>query len=732
MLTDVIVAWEQSAIRHNMLAALPMDRYDWIPESLRRTWQQVSPASWNEGANRDVLSGDLTVGDIRAGRSAAGKHRLAAAAAAAVVVVTLLLLRPQPAGHARGAQSEARGANGEAGGGGGSGSSTDANSTTSLLRRRGVMCAADGDKLSKPAHQGSSECWSLEEMAQHAASQHRCYFAIREPLTALVEECTSTMHLCAQPLRLEAAVNVVVYSACPDADPVAAPLMKSHGHSNGSPQGLERPGVSHATGVAQTYHATQETQMPGGVGGTQASGLPAHVGAAPDHQATHARSSSPHPMPSAGALLGSSSPPPPPPPPPPTYFVTVDSDGRGFERAGKPMRFVGTTMWYGAHLAARDRGRLDRELDDLARLGVKHIRVLASSEGSGDDMPYQVQPTFQPHPSEYARDMLEGLDYFLAALASRNLLAVLVLNNGQPWSGGLAQHVAWVTDTKPPFSGLRFDSEAYYQYTGHFFRLEEAMVMADTYARTLIGRRNSITGVMYRNDPTIFAWEIANEPRGPTVSPEYQAWVRRLGRLIKSLDRNHLVALGSDGTGGLGPFRAEFDHPEVDFTTVHMWPEKFKWFDGEQADVATAIGRARGFLTSHVQWSEQMGKPLVVEAFALSRDLRTLDPSGPTTQRDEFYTAMFSDAEGMMRGGRGLGGISFWGWAGEGRPAPARAESAAPAGLPGWREGDAFTGDPPSERQGLFSVYSSDASTCSLIKHFAHRISAIREREDRV
>ena len=31
--------------------------------------------------------------------------------------------------------------------------------------------------------------------------------------------------------------------------------------------------------------------------------------------------------------------------------------------------------------------------------------------------------------------------------------------------------------------------------------------------RTLVTRTNSITGVKYVDDPTIFSWELANEPR---------------------------------------------------------------------------------------------------------------------------------------------------------------------------------------------------------------------------
>ena len=116
---------------------------------------------------------------------------------------------------------------------------------------------------------------------------------------------------------------------------------------------------------------------------------------------------------------------------------------------------------------------------------------------------------------------------------------------------------------------------------------------------------------------------------------------------------------------------------------------------------------------------EQMGKPLVVGAFTLSRDLASRDPSMPTTQRDAFFAAVLGEADSLARAGRGLGGISFWGWSGEGRP-----PSDSPQNRLGWQAGNAFTGDPPSEPQGSYSVYSTDTSTCEVIQKYAAAINS--------
>jgi hypothetical protein len=48
--------------------------------------------------------------------------------------------------------------------------------------------------------------------------------------------------------------------------------------------------------------------------------------------------------------------------------------------------------------------------------------------------------------------------------------------------------------------------------------------------QTVLTRRNTITGIEYRNDPTIFAWELINEPRcmsdasGDTLQVSCDSW----------------------------------------------------------------------------------------------------------------------------------------------------------------------------------------------------------------
>lgn len=51
----------------------------------------------------------------------------------------------------------------------------------------------------------------------------------------------------------------------------------------------------------------------------------------------------------------------------------------------------------------------------------------------------------------------------------------------------------------------------------------------------------------YRDDPTIVAWNLINEPR--CVSPQceklIQAWVEDVAPFLKTMDPNHLVTIGT-------------------------------------------------------------------------------------------------------------------------------------------------------------------------------------------
>ena len=58
---------------------------------------------------------------------------------------------------------------------------------------------------------------------------------------------------------------------------------------------------------------------------------------------------------------------------------------------------------------------------------------------------------------------------------------------------------------KPPH---KFDQRIY----THLHTCRTCRSAFKTYVKKIVNRRNSITGVLYRDDPTIMAWDLANEP----------------------------------------------------------------------------------------------------------------------------------------------------------------------------------------------------------------------------
>ena len=58
-----------------------------------------------------------------------------------------------------------------------------------------------------------------------------------------------------------------------------------------------------------------------------------------------------------------------------------------------------------------------------------------------------------------------------------------------------------------------------------------------------------LTGGRRRDDPTIMAWELCNEPRceGDFSASILQDWVEQQAEFLKSLDPFHLLTIGTEG-----------------------------------------------------------------------------------------------------------------------------------------------------------------------------------------
>jgi mannan endo-1,4-beta-mannosidase len=335
----------------------------------------------------------------------------------------------------------------------------------------------------------------------------------------------------------------------------------------------------------------------------------------------------------------------------PAGFVT--RSGAGFVVDGVPLRYGGTNNYY---LNFHTPAAVDDVLDDATAMGLSVVRAwghidrgsldgsVPNVDGSGEKAgvwtqhwdPATGRPAYNDGP-----DGLGRLDRLLAEARERDLRVVLTLTNNWKDFGGMDQYVTWF--------GGRYHDEFYTDA-----RIRQAY---KDWATHLVNRVNPLTGLAYKDDPTIFSWQLANEPRcvngnlpasGTCTAATVTAWADEMSRHVKSLDPNHLVSVGDEGFLARGdaadwPYDAAdgVDHeallrlPAVDYGTYHLYPDHW----GRTAAWGTQ------WIRDHLTAAAAIGKPTVLEEFGL-RDKATRD-------------AVYQEWTETVRTGGGAG-WNFW------------------------------------------------------------------------
>ena len=309
--------------------------------------------------------------------------------------------------------------------------------------------------------------------------------------------------------------------------------------------------------------------------------------------------------------------------------ATVDFEIDSFVRArgttlsvdGEPFRFVGVNAYYLHEEATRElrgdpraRGRLDEVLARAAALGATVVRTWAFNDHPAHDT------VIQRAPLSYDTEALEGLDRVIAAAGAAGLRLVLPLGNYWADYGGIPQYLRW-HDRPPDQPQLFFtDPAVRAHYAAHVARI--------------VGRTNTVTGVPYREDPTILAWELLNEPRGTGLDDggaALSAWVEEMAAVVRRADPNHLVGTGEEGFDAAGNVDArtwrrfgarQVVSPQggsdflantaaVDFASVHVYPHAWGVPAGRAADAGAR------WIEEHARLAASIGRPLVVGEFGL-------------------------------------------------------------------------------------------------------------------
>lgn len=228
-------------------------------------------------------------------------------------------------------------------------------------------------------------------------------------------------------------------------------------------------------------------------------------------------------------------------------------------------------------------------------------------------------------------DGLERLDALIGAAEDQGLRLILPLVNHWKDFGGMPQYLQWL--------GIQGGVE-------EFYRSPDARAAYRNWVESVLTRRNARTGRPYSEEPAVMAWELANEPRCEIAGGRelFLDWVGEMSAFVKSLDSNHLLALGDEGfllhadtndplyDGRYGvDGEAILNFGQIDFGTYHFYP--------------SAMGHANDFgdtwVKDHVESGARANKPTIMEEYGLET----------AAERDEWYLQWLASVR--LHGGAG-------------------------------------------------------------------------------
>lgn len=396
----------------------------------------------------------------------------------------------------------------------------------------------------------------------------------------------------------------------------------------------------------------------------------------------------------------------------------VRADGMHLTENGKPFRFLGANMWYAVHLASEiqegNRTRLCAEFDRLKGLGINTVRLLAVSEEPAPDDPRAVRPALVQSGGTLNDTLLSGMDYVLTELGKRNMRAVLSLTNTYSWSGGLAYYLRETGDTIAPMQAEELP-EAYAARVARFYANTEAVKRYQNTVQLIVNRTNGITGKAYKNDPTILAWELCNEPQttGGAMNGNFISWAMSTAAIIRKADPNHLISLGTAGIRHCADneriYEMLYTTGAFGFASLQLQPLRWDWAHKSRTleDLPNTYLKATDYYEQHRRIAQNANLPLVLTAFAYPRDRHFFTPDSPAFYRKAFYEFVMSLFTASVASNDVLSGGFISAWSGENR-----ADDFV------WRLG-VLTGDNPCDPQGLYSVFATDTPCLETLKEGA-------------
>ncbi|KAG9458403.1 hypothetical protein H6P81_002911 [Aristolochia fimbriata] len=255
----------------------------------------------------------------------------------------------------------------------------------------------------------------------------------------------------------------------------------------------------------------------------------------------------------------------------PVHGGFVRTRGTQFMLKGSPFLFNGFNSYWMMHVAAdpSERPKVSTVFRDAAAAGLTVCRTWAFSDGG--------YHALQISPGVYDERVFQALDFVVSEANKYGIRLILSLVNNYGDFGGRPQYVKWAQNAGVQVRG---DDD--------FYTIPVIKGYYKNHIKRVVTRFNSITKTMYKDDPTIMAWELINELR---CQADYS------GNTVDSLDKKHLLEIGMEGFyGDSVPERKRFNpgyqvgtdfiktnqRREIDFTTIHAYPNI--WVPGESEE----------------------------------------------------------------------------------------------------------------------------------------------------
>ena len=227
-----------------------------------------------------------------------------------------------------------------------------------------------------------------------------------------------------------------------------------------------------------------------------------------------------------------------PPLPPISGFISR-GDAALLTEGLVPFRGTGSNLYYLQQLLTYAQmdddpklaGAVGEVLDDLVCLSLPVARI-----GGFNDS--QDRSSIRQGPHDFREAGLRGLDQAIWEAKRRGIRLILPLVNNWADYGGLPAYAAWAAK----------EDGVVHAHDDFFFDARMRQWWKD-YVLMLAERVNTFTGVAYRDEPTVLAWEIANELRCTTCrgTTRLTDTVRELADFLRHVMPNHLVADGGEG-----------------------------------------------------------------------------------------------------------------------------------------------------------------------------------------